>query len=124
LTIHPSIHPSIHPFFKRRSHYFLSPARFLHPRIPGTCNASHWTTSSHLVLVFPFDLTPRIIFGDQFKSWNWRNCKDTFEVNFGTPNEIGRLSLPSTKFSIYYSRIIWSFGDIRCGLLKDSSNRK
>ena len=46
----------------------LSPARFLHPRIHRTYNASLWTMSSHLVLGFPFDLTTQVIFGEQYKS--------------------------------------------------------
>jgi hypothetical protein len=41
---------------KKRRHSFLSPARLLHPRIPGTFNASLWTTSALRVLNFPTDV--------------------------------------------------------------------
>lgn len=41
---------------RRHLHSSLSPARFLHPRIPRTCNAFLWATSSHLVVAFPTDL--------------------------------------------------------------------
>ena len=60
------MHPSIHlwrysPFralasLTRRLHSSLFVALLLHPLVPGSCSASLWTTSAHLVLGLPTGL--------------------------------------------------------------------
>ena len=40
----------------RRLHSSLFSALLLHPLIPGSCNASLWTTSAHLILGLPTGL--------------------------------------------------------------------
>jgi len=57
-----SIHPWHYSPFQAlaslisRLHSSLCTALLLHPVIPGSCNASLWTTSAHLVLGFPTGL--------------------------------------------------------------------
>ena len=40
---------------KKRLHFSLSPCRLLHSGIRRICNSPFWTTSSHLVIIFPTD---------------------------------------------------------------------